>query len=70
MRMDGKSGVVASGPPGANERLFLLLIRLTSVRPQAVLLAVVLSVLPVTGADFIMKVTDRHRRSGRLGSGR
>ena len=29
-----------------------------SARPQAVLLAVVLSVLPVTGADFTMKVTD------------
>ena len=29
-----------------------------SARPQAVLLAVVLSVLPVPGADFTMKVTD------------
>src|SRR5947207_2062820 len=35
-----------------------MLIRIMSARPQAVLLAVVLSVLPVTGADFTMKVTD------------
>ena len=33
-------------------------IRLMSARPQGVLLAVVLSVLSVTGADFTMKVTD------------
>src|SRR5260370_34802226 len=37
---------------------YLMLIRIMSARPQAVLLAVVLSVLPASGTDFTMKVTD------------
>jgi endoglucanase len=36
-----------------------MLIRILSARPQAVLLAVVLSAMSVTGADFPMKVTDK-----------
>lgn len=47
------------------ERYPLMLIRLTSARSKAVLLFLLMSVLPVPGADFTMKVTE----SGSLARG-